>query len=497
MFDKFEKIAEYIKKLNFSIDKYTKDSIVQSLPSKAIVNRAKKHIEANEFKEAENVLNEALELPQEDALVFKYLGFCAERTGRFDDAMRAYKKSANINPQDKEIWMKLGFSQVQCQLFEDAEKAFENANKINPSNTDVYAGWGMSLMKQKRFSEAHEKFVEAVRLNKYNFMAMLLAAIMEIRLERYEDAELKLNFLSTVAPNETNTYEYARLKYLKKDYVNAEYYAKKALEFNPVLLNAYLVLGKVYRKQLEIQKAEENYKLALTHHIDNPDLYYEWGQLAQYCENYELAKEKFEKVLEISPDEGFAKAGLGLCYAALDSLEEAEPLINEELEKVPDCYLALKGKAMLLYKRKDFQGAVDGFKKILAEDEADYACNYYIAKSFEALGNDILTKEYYENAVKKFPMLIVAYVDYAKFLIGKKEYAEAQRKLRKALKFDDNNLEILNMLFYVSYILVKENLCEYNIKEVIALADKIKAINSEAFQYNQECAELENILNSL
>ena len=188
MFNRFKKIREYIKNLNLSIDKYKNDTIVQSLPSKAFVNRAKKSIDCGNFKEAESILNEALELPQEDALVYKYLGICAERTGRFDDAMRAYKKSANINPQDKEIWSKLGFSQIQCKLFEDAEKAFENANKINPSNTDTFAGWGMALMKQKQYANAHEKFVEAVRLNKYNFMAMLLDAIMEIRLERYEDA---------------------------------------------------------------------------------------------------------------------------------------------------------------------------------------------------------------------------------------------------------------------------------------------------------------------
>lgn len=497
MLNRFKKIAEYIRKLNFSIDKYKEDTIVQSLPSKAIVNRAKKYIDSQEYKGAENILNEALELPQEDALVYKYLGICAEKTGRFDDAMRAYKKSANINQQDKEIWIKLGFSQIQCQLFEEAEKAFENANKINPSHTDVYAGWGMSLMKQKRYSEAHEKFVEAVRLNKYNFMAMLLAAIMEIRLERYEDAELKLNFLSTVAPNETNTYEYAHLKYIKKDYSNAEYYAKKALEFNPAMLNPYLILGKIYRKQLELQKAEAVFEEALRHNPSAPNLFYEWGVTAQYFENYELAKEKFEKVLELSPEEGFAKAGLGLTYAALGNIEDAEPLVYAELEKEPECYLAIKGKAMILFKKSDYENSIELFKKILKEDSTDYACNYYIAKSYEHIGNNILTKEYYENAVKRFPALIKAYIDYSNYLIQKNDYAEAQRKLRKAVKADENNIEILNLLFHVSYILVKENLCEYNVKEVIALGDKIISLNPEAFKYNDEKTELENILNNL
>lgn len=497
MLDKFKKIIEYIKKLNFSIDKYKEDTIVQSLPSKAIVNRAKKYIDKGDYTEAENILNEAVEFPQEDPLVYKYLGICAEKTGRFDDAMMAYKKSANINPQDKEIWTKLGFAQIQCKLFEDAEKAFENANKINPSNTDVFAGWGMSLMKQKRYAEAHEKFVEATRLNKYNFMAMLLAAIMEMRLEQYEDAELKLNFLSTVAPNESNTYEYAHLKYVKKDYKNAEYYAKKALEFNPMMLNPYLILGKIYREQLEYKKAEENFVHAEIHNSSKPDLYYEWGLMEQYFENYDKAIVKFEKVLELSPDENFAKAGLGLCLAANGDLADAELLIAEALEKEPECYPALKGKAMLEFKKCEYDRAIEDFKQILKESPADYACNYYIAKSYENLGNDILTKEYYENAIKNFPSLIKAYIDYSKYLIGRKEFTEAQRKLRKAVKVEENNTEILNLLFYVSYILVKDNICEYNVKEVLALADKINGLDPEAFKYPQERVELTNILNNL
>lgn len=497
MFNRLKKVIEYVSKLNFSIDKYKNDTIVQSLPSKAFVNRAKKCLDEQDYRGAENILNEALELPQEDALVYKYLGICAEKTGRFDDAMRAYKKSANINAHDKEIWSKLGFAQVQCKLFEDAEKAFENANKINPSNTDVFTGWGMALMKQKRYLEAHEKFTEAVRLNKYNFMAMLLAAIMEMRLERYEDAELKLQFLSSVAPNETNTYEYAHLKFIKKNYSDAEFYAKKALEFNPAMLNPYLILGKIYRNQFEEEKAVGIFTEALKFHADKPDIYYEWGVLYQYFEKYSQAKEMFEKTLEISPDEGFAKAGLGLTLAAEGDIENAEKLVFEELEREPECYPAIKGKAMIAFKKENYESAIEQFKHILKEDSSDAACNYYIAKSYEKLGNDILTKEYYENAINNFASHIPSYMDYARFLINKNDFADAQRKLRRAVKFDENNLQILNLLFYVSYILVKDNVCEYNVKEALAIAEKINLSDSNAFEYEKERVELEDILKNL
>ena len=83
---------------------------------------------------------------------------------------------------------------------------------------------------------------------------------------------------------------------------------------------------------------------------------------------------------------------------------------------------------------------------------------------------------------------------YKRQLLDRNEHAEAQRKLRKALKADDSNPLLLNLLFYVSYILVKENLCEYNVKEAITIADKIININPDLFEYPEQKAELEKLL---
>ena len=174
MFDKLKEIINKIIALSKKLDIDKKEAVIQSIPSLAYVNRAKKCIEKKQYQEAEKILEEAMELPQEDALVYKYLGVICEQTGRLGDAIAAYKKSANVNKNDKDIWRLLGFALVNCNQNEEAVESFENANKISPANTDVFAGWGMALMKLKKYTEAHEKFMESVRLNRYNFMALLI-----------------------------------------------------------------------------------------------------------------------------------------------------------------------------------------------------------------------------------------------------------------------------------------------------------------------------------
>ncbi len=496
MFGWLEKIILKIKNFNFLVDKYKKDTIIQSLPSLAYVNRAKKCIDDKKYEEAEKILNEALELPQEDALVFKYLGIVAERTGRIDDSLRAYKKSANLNSQDKDIWRMLGFAYVNCGFLEDAEKSFENANKISASNSDTFTGWGMALMKQRRFSEAHEKFIEASRINKYNFMAILLAAIMEVRLERYDDAEAKLNFLANVSPNESNNYELANLKYIKGDYNSSLHYAKKALEYNRNMLPVYLLLGRIYTIKREEENALLVFEEAFKRELITQNLFYEWGVALQKFEKYEQAKEKFEKILEISPDEEDAIAGKALCDTALGNIETSENILLQLYQKFPENYLVLKGMGFLNFHTAKYEESVEEFKSALKIDTSDVLIYYYIAQAYVKLSNDILAKEYFEHSLKENPEFIKSYIEYSKYLISTEKYQEAQRKLRRALKIDENNLDILNLLFHVSYVLVKDNVCEYNVKEALSIAEKIYAINRDSFEYEEEKADLEKYINS-
>ena len=101
MSDWFEKIIEKIQTINSKIDSYKNDSVIQSLPSVAYVNRAKKFIDNGRYKDALDILVEAESLPQQDALVYKYQGIIYDKLFRFDDSVKAYKISANLNPHDK------------------------------------------------------------------------------------------------------------------------------------------------------------------------------------------------------------------------------------------------------------------------------------------------------------------------------------------------------------------------------------------------------------
>lgn len=491
MSDWLKNVVEKIKHLSSSIDKFKEETVIQSLPSYTYVNRAKVLIEKNRYEEAKKILLEALELPQKDALVYKYLGSVYEKLGDFENSVEAYQTSADLNPQDKIIWQRLGFALMSVKKYDNAEKSFENANKVQSGNSDTYTGWGMALMKLNKYSEAHDKFIEAAKHNKYNFTAIFLCAVMEIKLGMYDKAEMKLTFLANVSPNANNTFEFARLKAIKNDFDSAIHYAKKSLDFNKKMLPAYILLGEIYTTKYDFENSQKSFLMAQEEGLENSALYLEWGKSLEKFGKYDDAKVKLLKSAEMEPENIETLAHLGLCCVSRNEFEEAKPLLQKVIDKEPDNKTVKQTLAVIAYQDNDTAKAME----LLRSDDEDPVNEYYLAKCYERLGNDTKVRDSYENAVRLNPNYVQAFLSYAKYLISKEEYADAQRKLRKALKADSENIELLNLMFYVSYILVKNNVYEYNVKETLSVAEKIEKINPDLFEYPEQKHELTMLLN--
>ena len=493
MFNWLIQAVNKVKEISGSIDKYKEDSVIQSLPSYSCVSRAKKLIEQNKFEDAKLILERALSLPQKDALVYKYLGVVNERLGNSDLAVENYQTSADIEPHDKTIWQKLGFALISVGKFEQAEKSFENADKVQANNTDTFTGWGMALMKQKKYSQAREKFMNASKINKYNFSAVFLCAVMEIKLEMYDKAEMKLPFLANVCPNESNTFEFARLKAIKNDISSAIHYAKKSLEYNPEMLPAYILLGQLYASNYDREKSIEYFEEAEERNLFSVNLYLEWAKVLERFGDYNAAKAKLLKAFELDKDNLDVMANLGLCCAARNEYDEARPLLEKVFAADSENSVVKQALGIIDYQNGDIDSAITLFKN---NDEDCVNC-YYLAKCYEKKNNDTKVKDFYESALTRNPKYLSAYIDYAEYLMSKNEYDEARRKLRKAIKVDENNLTVLNLLFYVNYVLVKDEVYEYNVKETIKIAQKIEEINPDLFEYPEQKAELERLLQNI
>ncbi len=492
MFGWVKKIRNKIKELNVSVNVYKEETGNQSLPTTAYINRAKKFIDKSLYLEARDVLLEALTITENDALVYKYLGICEEKLGNLPIAIDMYKKSAHINPQDKNIWYKLGMLQVNMKLYEDAEPSFEEACKVTPVNTDVFTGWGMTLLKQKKHSQALEKFTKAIQINRYNFSALLLAAITEIRLGNYNDAEDKLNFLMKANPTEGAAYEYANLCRLKGNYDDAIKYGEMSVTLNPYMLPAYMVLGEVNALKFDYESTTKWFNEAEERKLTSPLLYIAWGNALVDLYKFEEAKSKYQAALLKDIELIEAQAGMALCCAETKDFDRMHDFIKFVEEKDGEFIAIEEAKGIAEFAYGNIDKAIEIFKNILTKNSKRIYNYYRLAHCYTRLEKTDMVKDSYDKLLKFNPLFVDGYLNYAKYLISLNDYRDAQRKLRKAEKLAPDNQEILNLLFYTCYILVKENVCEYNVKEAISIAGKV-----ENFEYPELREDLERLLREI
>ncbi len=483
-------ISEKIDSFNACVEQYKNDTGIQSLPNLARINKAKKLIDAGDIQQAKQILTSVTEISGNEGLAYKYLGLAYEKEKDFESAAVNFQKSADINPIDKNIWQSLGFTYINIRKFEQAIASFEKADRISPMNTDIHTGWGMALLKLKRYDEAHKKFCQAVDFNKYNFAALFLTAVTEVELKRYDDAAARLKFLCKVSPNASNTFEYAKLMFFKNDYNTALEFAQKSMSLNSNIEDTYILLAKIYFAKSQKEKALETFELSLSNGIYSCAINLEWAYILEKMTLFDKAAEKLKNVLAVEPDFVDAKKHLALCSAVLKDVNSARDIINDIPCENEDIINTLT-EGIIKFSNGDYENAVNILKN---KDfgEFEFLAEYYLAKCYENTGNQIKARDYYDSCTMSNIYFAEAYRDYANYLISKGQYDEAKRKLRKALKNNDNNQSLLNLLFYVSYILVKENLCEYNVRETLEITDKIKP---ELFEYPEQKTELLNILN--
>lgn len=488
MFNQLKELYENIKTINNSVEDYNNESIVPSLPTVAYVNKAKKLIEKKDYKGAIEVLQSALDISDKDPLVYKYLGKISEINHYFKEAYKYYEKSSKLIPNDKEIWLRLGMSYLYANELDSAISAFETADKLSPNNTDVYTGWGMAFMKQKKYALAKDKFNIATQISKYNFTAILLSAVMEMRLKEYAIAEEKLKFLVKVAPNEGSLYEYSHLKLIQGKFEDAKRYALKVLSINKLMLPAYFILGEVYSIQKDYIKTQETFKTAESLGLKSSDMYFEWGKALIRLLKFNKAEDIFNELIQKYSDNQNAMIGLTLLrayrndFTLLDELKEG----NDNNVYIQEAI----GLQMLADNRYD--DAIEMFKKALTTDK-NQTYNYYnLARVYIALNNKYKIKEYFDKFTQNNPEYAQGFIDYAQWLINISDFEEAQRKLKKAQKYEPNNINLLNMLFLTDYTLVKKNICEYNIRNAISIADK--ALELGKFDYMPQKQELEQML---
>ena len=220
-------------------------------------------------------------------------------------------------------------------------------------------------------------------------------------------------------------------------------------------------------------------------------MHFEWGKACIRLLEFDKAEEEFQLALEKEKNFSDAKIGIALLNAYKNDFT-----LTEELKEKNSSNVYIQEALGIEYlSENNIDSAIEMFKKALKTDEKQKYNYYHLACAYILAEQKDKVRENFDKFLENYPKDLKRLLEYCKWLINISDFAQAQRKLRKALKLSENNIEVFNMLFYAQYTLARENISEYNIKEALSIAQK--AQNIGGIEYIHQANELEGILKNI
>jgi tetratricopeptide (TPR) repeat protein len=184
------------------------------------------------------------------------LGTIKAQKNKNDEAVFLIKKSLSINPNNFIAYSNLGLIYYNINKLEEAIIEFNKSILVNSEYSESYNGLGSVYLKQKKYLLAFKNYKKSVRINKQFLSGHLNIVKLLVELQKYERAELILDKLLIIDPNNYENYYIKGIinKRLGKFELSKESYLK-SIELNPNHHLSYNEIGYLFYLNKDFKNA--------------------------------------------------------------------------------------------------------------------------------------------------------------------------------------------------------------------------------------------------
>lgn len=262
----------------------------------------------------------------------------------------------------------------------------------------------------------------------------------------------------------------------------AEQILEQLKEIEPSNDEVFVQIANLYSKKDKHQIAIQYLYKALELTDDIADISSLLGMEYLYIDNYQKARESFEKSLAHDLEDYASLYNVIYCYDMESMHKEAIDFLNRYIDRNPYCEVAWHQIGRQYYTIKDYKNALKSFDYAVLIDEAFIGGYLEKAKTLEKL-------ERYEEAIKNYQLTqeLEDPTAYAYLRIGEcyknlKEYHKASIHYKKAVHEDPLLDKGWMALAYVTNIEKKYDRALHYVNKAIALDE----INTTYWRYNAE-----------
>ena len=201
----------------------------------------------------------------------------------------------------------------------------------------------------------------------------------------------------------------------------------------------------------DVNGAMATYQAILDYDKKQPDAYYLRGCLYLKQGNEEAAKLDFENAVKYHPDEYELYLGIYENLAGAGYVEEGEAYLNQAFGIKGEAVSNLEYRGRIHYLLGDYDSALTDLKAAL-EGGSDSA-NLYLAKTYDAMGDDVTAEGYYTEYLSNHAKDAEALGAMGTIMLEKKQYDKAVTYLESALEY---NGDVVNRMAMQDLVIAYE-----------------------------------------
>ncbi|MBD3307938.1 tetratricopeptide repeat protein [candidate division KSB3 bacterium] len=266
-------------------------------------NLATAYAGQEEFEQAINAYQKALDLNPEYQPAYLGLGKITAQLGQYQKAAEIYDYAAELDPQHEAVYTHLGNLAFMQEDYARAISAFQQALDLNPFNMNAYNGLGLSYARQGDFDRAFALYEEALQQNPHAAVIHNSLGTLYMQIGEHEKAIAEFT---------------------------------TSLELDPWNVEVRNNLGVLYLRTERYEDAAKEFIRSLEHEPENPRIITNLGIAYTHLGLYEEAIQMYQWALELDPTFARIYVLLGDLCAGTDQLDCALDAYQQALQFFPD-----------------------------------------------------------------------------------------------------------------------------------------------------------------
>ena len=358
----------------------------------------------------------------------------------------AFQVCHDISPELRyEAYISLGSILSSYQIFDGAEAAYRQGIKFEAKRPEAYIGVAQLLVNRDRLDKAFKVCEQMLQQPELRYNANVLRGSLLIVQEREDEAEQAYQQAIKVDPNQLDAYSQLAALYEKQQRINEaiqlckravefqstnidvtfslylyigelltqqEHYSEvvevlqRAVQLNPdnleakiSLAKAYFSWGEDYERQLDVDRALENYKYAIENYSKYSDAYIAQAKLYGIKGDENSLESMTQQILELNPAEEYnASLVVANAYQVAGNSEKEEGIYRQLIEKYPKQPKAFIWLAQLLAEQQQLDKSIQSYQtaaQLLFEDAE-------VSDAYKNIGNLYIQQERYSEALEAF-----------------------------------------------------------------------------------------------